>query len=816
VRVGPPKIVRVFHIVVPAAGWRHTLAVALLAWLVWLPWCLPAQAQGNIELSPAERAWVAANPVVRVGVSIEFPPYYFSKSQGRYEGFVIELMDRLAARAGLRLEYKRYALFGETLEALKRKEIELTPFTTESAARHEYLSFVRPLFATQMVYVARRDLSDVSPQQGFSGYRVAVEKLSAAADLMRERFPQTPLREYDTSEQAVLAAATGDADVYVGHRQVAVYYMEKNLTANLALRGTMATQGTTLGPAVRKELVELQGILNKAIADLSTEEIAQLAAKWLPRSLLVAEPRVQAKLSEAQQAWIKQRGALRLGFDSEFAPIAFANIAGGFDGLAADLTRAMAAKVGLLVALEQGGTFADIYERAQRGDLDMIVAAARNEERLREFDFVGPFLRVPTVVVAPIGRDLALGLESPGSLRLALLRKHFLMPQLSSRYPRLKLVEYGSQAEVLQALRSGEADLAIGNMKVVNQLLEDQHAGALHTVGVVPRGESELYFGIRKSLPELAPVMRVALDALTPKERADIESRWLRVQWSDGVPWARVIAFGSIAAAIAALVIGALWWSNRRLRQAAAALQQARVLAEEQTAARAGFVAYLSHELRGTLGGLSSGLGLLAQGAWPAERQPELLSAMRSSATGLLDLCERSLDFERTLRGGVDLQLAPARLAEVVDKALAPWFVQARLKGVELTSRCDFDPSTTVSCDAVRLGQVLQNLVGNAVKFTASGSVGVEASLLPNGDGMQTLQFSVVDTGSGIPLEEHERLFQPFTQGAQGRQVRRGAGLGLSISAAIVAAMQGELKLAASSPAGCTFVVRLPLPASVS
>jgi two-component system, NarL family, sensor histidine kinase EvgS len=420
------------------------------------------------------------------------------------------------------------------------------------------------------------------------------------------------------------------------------------------------------------------------------------------------------------------------------------------------------------------------------------------------------------VVVAPIGRDLALGLESPGSLRLALLRKHFLMPQLSSRYPRLKLVEYGSQAEVLQALRSGEADLAIGNMKVVNQLLEDQHAGALHTVGVVPRGESELYFGIRKSLPELAPVMRVALDALTPKERADIESRWLRVQWSDGVPWARVIAFGSIAAAIAALVIGALWWSNRRLRQAAAALQQARVLAEEQTAARAGFVAYLSHELRGTLGGLSSGLGLLAQGAWPAERQPELLSAMRSSATGLLDLCERSLDFERTLRGGVDLQLAPARLAEVVDKALAPWFVQARLKGVELTSRCDFDPSTTVSCDAVRLGQVLQNLVGNAVKFTASGSVGVEASLLPNGDGMQTLQFSVVDTGSGIPLEEHERLFQPFTQGAQGRQVRRGAGLGLSISAAIVAAMQGELKLAASSPAGCTFVVRLPLPASVS
>ncbi len=786
----------------------------------------PKPSRSTLRLTEAERAWAVAHPVVRVALPAEFAPYYFATGHSRYEGFAIDLTERLAERIGVRLKYTSYPSHADTLDAVKRGEVDLVPFTSESPERREYLAFARPLFSAQMVYVANRSLTDVSPDANFSNYRVVVEKDTGGEDVMRTRFAAAKLKVFDNADAAILAVASGDADVFVGYRQVAVYYMEKHLTANLAVRGSISTLSTALGPAVRKDLVELASMLDKANADLGAEEIGAVAAKWLPRSLLTNAPRANAVLSDAQRAWIKQHGSLRLGFDSTFAPIAFANIAGGFDGLAADITRAVAGKVGLILGLEEGGSFSDVYERAQKGDLDLVVAAARNPDRTRDFDFVGPFLSVPTVVVAAAERDFNNGLAAPTARSVALLRQHFLMPLLHSRYPRLLQKEYATQAEVLNAVRRGQADLGIGNLKVVNQLLESQHAGALHSVGTVPQGDSELYFAVRKALPELSSVLRSGLDAVTPPEMVQMQNRWLRTEFTNGVPWARVVAGGAGALGFASLVIGTLWFSNRRQRQAQHALQQAHLLAEEQVQARSSFVAYLSHELRGTLGGLNGGLGLLRSDSLPVARREQLTLAMQASAKGLLDLCERTLDFERALHGGVDLHNAPVMLVELLDSALAPWRVQAELKGLALHTVHDFWLPTRIECDAVRLTQVLQNLVGNAVKFTTQGSVTISTRLHDLDDAAakaigtqkpaavgsyKLLVMEVADTGPGVPAAEQAKLFKPFQQGSAGRRERRGAGLGLSISARIVQAAGGTVVLSQSSAAGSSFAIRIPV-----
>ena len=139
-------------------------------------------------------------------------------------------------------------------------------------------------------------------------------------------------------------------------------------------------------------------MLTKAIDELSTEENADSALRWLPR-----------------------RGAVRVGHDEGFAPIAFKNRAAGFDGLEAGLARTLTAKAGLIIAYEQGSSFADACRSAFKGDIDIdiVVAAARNVERLQELDFVGPFLRVPTVVVSSATSAVDVALDTPGPLRLA-------------------------------------------------------------------------------------------------------------------------------------------------------------------------------------------------------------------------------------------------------------------------------------------------------------------------------------------------------------------------------------------------------------
>lgn len=791
-----------------------TFARSIAAWLAALLW-LPLIALAGPAATAVPTAPDSARPsaLVRVGVSGEFAPYYFATTGGRYEGFVADVMDRVAHSAGLRFEYRRYESFPEVLAALRRGEVDMTPFASETPQRLAYLRFVRPMFATQTVVVADRRVPDLSLDDSFSRYRVAVERDSVADELLRERYPNARLQSYDTVEAAIVATAAGDADLCVTFRQVATYYMEKHFTANLALRGTLAAPGNALGPAVRKDLPELAATLEQAVARLSTDDIAQLAAKWLPRSVLGPDAAPVAPLTDAQRAWVQQRGGMRVGFDAAFAPISFTSSAGGFDGMLGELTRLVARKAGLIVSYEQGGSFADVFDQTRRGELDVVVGSARNAERTKAFDFVGPLLRVPTVIVAAGDQFLGDGLDGRGARRVALLRQHFLLPVLRSRHPALRFVEFDAQAAVLQALRQGEADLAIGNMKVVNLLLEQRHQGALKTVGIVPQGDSELYFAVPKAQPELVAVLRSALDATTPAERHAIENHWLKVEFSAGIPWGRALAIAAAVLLLAGLVVAGLWVSNRRLVAATKADEAARRAAEEQVQARARFTAYLSHELRGTLGGLRGGLAMLEAGTLPQARVAALTAAMRQSAGTLLELCERTLDIERWLGGGgVDIQPVPVRLVEVLDGAVAPWRVQAEMKGLALRAEWRFDATTTVVCDPLRLTQVVHNLVGNAVKFTLRGEVVLTAALeaadtLPAG--ARLLCLAVADTGPGIAPEDQAGIFAPFGQGRAGRDHRGGAGLGLTIVTQIVAAMQGTVRIARSSAGGTMFVATL-------
>lgn len=277
--------------------------------------------------------------------------------------------------------------------------------------------------------------------------------------------------------------------------------------------------------------------------------------------------------------------------------------------------------------------------------------------------------------------------------------------------------------------------------------------------------------------------------------------------------WQRAAALVAALLLLTGLVVGSLWHSNRRLRAATRAFDNARRLAEDQVDARARFTAYLSHELRGSLSGLSGGLALIEAGTLAPERASGLTTALRRSSATLLELCERTLDIERWLQGGVDLRPMPIDLAETVDSALTPVRIQAELKGIVLASEMNFDPGLRVECDPVRLTQVLHNLVGNAVKFTRRGSVTVAATAAAEGSGASadwlTLRFVVSDTGPGIPAADQEKLFKPFGQGDAGKRARSGAGLGLSIVSQITTAMGGKVWLERSTAQGSVLVATL-------
>ncbi len=273
-------ITLLFFLAVFLAGCASYQPVAILTPQATSPGSL-ASAKFQQLLTPQEKAWLAEHNNLRMGVEQNFPPYEFSDENGNFTGISADYRNLLSQLLGVDLVVEASPDFSTVREKIKNKDLDVILLLTPTDERRQFLRFTRPFFDYQLVITTRDDYPVVFGLDEFKDKTVAVVEGYASAEYIARVYPQLNIVPYPTVEAGLMAVSTGKADAFVNEVFATVYQIRNKSIGNVKIAASLDSDLPGYAIAVRDDMPELVGILDKALTAISQEERQNISEKWL-------------------------------------------------------------------------------------------------------------------------------------------------------------------------------------------------------------------------------------------------------------------------------------------------------------------------------------------------------------------------------------------------------------------------------------------------------------------------------------------------------------------------------------------------------
>ena len=523
----------------------------------------------------------------------------------------------------------------------------------------------------------------------------------------------------------------------------------------------------------------------------------------------------EIEFTENEIEFIKNHPVIHIGVDPKFLPFEFIDKDGEYKGITREYLDMVTDKTGIKFEVIEGFTWPEIYEEAINGNVDVLPAIAKTEEREKYFIFSEPYYFFKRVIVIRNTETKINGIEDLKGKTVA-VQKNSSQNSYLLAFSNINLSIYDSVEAAITAVANGEEDVFVGNLATTDYLIRSNGITNLKFLAFESEFKQGLHFGIRKDWREFVNILDKVLNSITVEEKMEINNKWIELKTEiDYGPVLRIILI-IVAFSITILSISMFWIlklkaeiDKRKLIQID--LERAKHEAEEANRFKSDFMARMSHEIRTPLNGIM-GMVYLLKRSNVSLTQKMYIDRIIHASNNMLNIINDILDFSKIEAGKVDLEVTSFSLDNIIKNVVN--IVSYKIEEQGIGFKLSKDPSIPnwFYGDEKRIEQIVLNILNNGIKFTEEGEVSFDIRLLAKEKDLYHLSFVINDTGIGMTEEQLNKLFQPFIQGDISINRRfGGTGLGLSIVKNLLELMNGKIRVFSTEGEGTTFIIDISL-----
>lgn len=737
--------------------------------------------------------------------------FTMTSSDGKRSGLVVDMLNEVAKYTGWKYEYISMEN-EEMLDAFDAGEIDLMGGQYYMEGLEEYYGY--PDYNcgySKLILLAKRGDDTIKSYDlnSFNGktigvYERAKENIRRLKIYLELNNLDCTLKYY-TYEQASVEGnlnqylESGDVDLLLGNSS------DTNGEFYVVASFDSQPHYIVTQPDDQETLEALNMALEK-IYDADPNFSAKLYEKNFPNTV-----NLNTILSKDEKAYIREKQTVTVAIPYDWHPLYCENHDNGHNGFVPDILDSVTEFSGLQFSYIYYSSYAETIAAVQRGDADILgFYLGSNEQALEQgLAATSDYVELSFILV----RNKESSYPAEG-LTGGIIEGKQMPDDVTVEHIRY----FSDVEEALAEVDSGQIDFVYGLSSRLESVIQQNHFTNLVQVNLINDNQGINFALPSPAQPELLSILNKAINNLTSDEKAVISSRNMVsiggtamtlssiIYGNPGLAVAVVAVFLSLVLIVVIIVF--------RFRLHAAAMRSELERAAADNRAKSEFLSRMSHEIRTPMNAIVGLTDLIEMKGQLSGTSKEDLKKIKSSSKYLLSLINDILDMSRIENGKMEIASEPFSIGALCADIESMLIPDAGKKGLDFKLEKQIE-SDVVAGDAIRLRQVILNLLSNAFKFTpAGGSVTVRVTEESQTDHDAVFTFRVMDTGRGIASEDQLRIFKSFEQLGSNYSKSQGTGLGLAISSNIVHLMGGELKLTSEPGQGSDFYFTITLPKS--